>query len=368
MNDGMRMEPYRHQTRDPPAPYSANQRRGRSREQDGFSQQQQQQQQHRRSHSADARPQYHNSTTNSNNNNNNGFFDASSTPLNTSSYREGHGFSSSTTSRGADPNRARSDVGAEFGETDPLGRFYQIPRYEAVVHDDSILYSSRERRQYKGNTTAVAAILPEQGRHSSATRTAAANTMNDHDPQHQHHQNQNHQHHQNHQPQQQQQQQHQPQQQQQTHKQSLHEQERQYYDFAKEHLITFGGFTDAQTASTGLSQEELLQRTRGEQTREKKRRNKPSSKNRLINFPSGLLKAASNQQQNNHLSSQQQNHQQHQHQYQPPSSDYQRMGTGFTSLESNTNSRGDNVYESRGNKEGIRESMVSSFLSPKCIK
>jgi len=34
------------------------------------------------------------------------------------------------------------------------------------------------------------------------------------------------------------------------------------------------------------------------------------------------------------------------------------MGTGFMSLESNTNSRGENVYESRGNKEGIRESMV----------
>jgi hypothetical protein len=141
----------------------------------------------------------------------------------------------------------------------------------------------------------------------------------------------------------------------------LHEQQRQYYDFAKEHLITFGGF-DAQTASTGLSQEELLQRTRREETREKKRRNKPS-KNRLINFPSGLLKA-SNQQQN-HLS------QQNQQQNQSPSSVYHRMGT-FASLET-SNSRGENVYESSGNNpnpngnngrsKGIRESMVSQYLS-----
>jgi len=74
---------------------------------------------------------------------------------------------------------------------------------------------------------------------------------------------------------------------------SQHEQERQYYNFAKENLITFGGW-DAPSAGTGLSQEELLQRKRNEETREKrkeKRRNR-TGKNRILNFPSSLLKTS----------------------------------------------------------------------------
>lgn len=383
MDDVRRIEPYRHHnqhpkssliTSPPPNSYSTDDmetstprdwrhhRRGRNEEQfdrvnymsgEGFAlqnnyhDQQYPERQHRRTHSADSRPQYHNSTSNR------GFCDSLS-PYNGSSYRERIGFSSSTSRRNS--NRAHSDIGTSGG-TDSF-RFHQLPIYEAVIHDDGILYSSSERRQYKGNVV----ILPEQKqsskdfpvwgnrfpnsssttvgpssynkddriefvdrRHPRATRNDTASAMSAH---HNH-----------------------------DHRLSLHEQERQYYDFAKENLITFGG-CDAPTASTGLSQEELLQRKRREETREKRRdkRKNKKAKNRIINFPSSLLKASNLQQNHFSLQNKQQNH--------SSSSNYQKMAK-FTSLSSN--SRRENVYNRNGNspnsninadRGGIRGSMI----------
>ena len=142
-------------------------------------------------------------------------------------------------------------------------------------------------------------------------------------------------------------------------RQSLNDRERQYYDFAKENLITFGG-CDAPTVSTGLSQEELLQRKRSEEERERRKEKRKNNKtrNRIMNFPSSLLKS-SNQQQN-HFS------QQNPPQNQPWLSHYQKMTT-VTTLDSNA--RGENVYDGNDNRvgtngnngrvKGIRASMVS---------
>ena len=288
--DGARtMESYRHRPRDPsPDLYNVptQQTRGRNLGQsyrvntnnlDSFyvhsnyhQPQQQQQQQPRRSRSADSRPQYNRGSTTSSNT---GFFDSSSSPRHTS-YREANGFSASP-SRGGESNRALSDVGVDNGGMDSF-RFYQIPKYEAVVQDDSMLYSSSERRRYRGSSQEDFLVLgnksparapPSPGqaaynrdgridfvdrRHPTATRNTTGNG-------HRHHQ------------------------QQQEPQQSLFEQERQYYNFAKENLITFGS-CDEPTSSTGLSQEELLQRRQREEA-SNKRKEKRKTKNRIINLP-----------------------------------------------------------------------------------
>lgn len=323
MNDTRGIESYRHQAE------WHHQTRGRNRErsdgffsseegffpQNNYRNQQQPGTQRRRAHSADSRPQYHSGT---------------------SSYREANGFSSSTFRGDSDRARAHSDIGVDGG-VDSF-RFSQLPRYDAVVHDDSILYSSGQRRQYKRNGS----IIPEQKQSStdfavwenrSPTRSSAApgrssynNPMSDH-----HYQQQ---------------------------RQSLYkQQEQQYYDFAKENLITFG---DAPSASTGLSQEELLQRRRNEETREKRREKQKRNpiRNRIMNFPSSLLKSGNQQQ--NHFS--QQNPLQNQ--------TYQKMDTSLT-LDGNI--RGENIYDGDDNRpnpngnngrgKGIRESIVSTLYS-----
>jgi len=234
--------------------------------------------QHRRARSADSRPQY-------NNRMNIEAFPNFSSARKTSSYREGLGFSSTTSQRNS--NRALSDVGVEGGSNS--FNFYQLPRYEAVIHDDSILYSSSKQRTIISNAITAEAEKKQSSkdflalsnksptgtmrqtlrsndqrmdyidhRQLSAIRKPMNSVMNDY------HQPDNH------------------------HHQSLNERERQYYNYAKENLITFGS-CDAPTASTGLSQEELLQRKRREEVRNK-RKEKRRSKNRIVNFPSNLLR------------------------------------------------------------------------------
>jgi hypothetical protein len=143
----------------------------------------------------------------------------------------------------------------------------------------------------------------------------------------------------------------------------MNERDRQYYDFAKENLITFGSM-DEPTESTGHSREELLQRRRTEETREKRKEKKRNNKsrNRIINFPTGLLKSSSSQQQN-YVSPQ------NQPQNQPSSSNYRNLAK-LTSLEGD--GRGENVFDDSGDRpnpdnnggglRGIRGSMVRAFV------
>ena len=373
MDVARKIQSSRHRGNDPPAPlstasfppdtYAAEmenstswdshyQRRGRNREQfdyvnssseERFSPNNQEQQYPRQQHSPDSRQQYK-----SNKN-----YDSSSS-RNTASYREGFPASPQINS-----HRAHSDVGL-YGGTDSF-QFFQLPRYEAVIHDDSILYSSG--RQHRCNV-----IIPEQlstdvpvGVTGSPTRSPTRSSTAQNQTQCNisqriefaeqqpsakmnniasaglgHH-----------------------------NRHSLYDQERQYYDYAKDNLITFGR-CDAPTASTGFSQEELLQRKRREETREKrkeKRRNK-TNKHRIVNFPSSLLKTSSQQQQ------QQQQQQQYSHQQQQSSSNYKNMAT-FMSLESNScgeianngNGVSPNQISNSSRDKGIRGSMVSLFVT-----
>ena len=347
--DGARkMESYQHRPRDPsPDWYNQNQTRGRNlgqsyrvnfSAQDGFSphdnfhQSQYPERQPRRSSSADSRPQYNRVSTS-----NNGF-DSSST--NNTSYREGNGFASMSSHKNGDSNRAHSDVGLDGG-VDSL-RFYQIPKYEAVVHDDSMLYSSSERRRYTGDSQEDFLVLGNKypARSPATPGQASYNNRDDRidfvDRRH-------------------------PNATRNATQHSLYEQEKQYYNFAKENLITFGS-CDAPTASTGLSQEELLQRKqREEATNKRKEKRRTKTKNRIINFPSNLRKP--NSPQRSHYS------QQNQQQNESLSSTYHKMST-LASLESN--SRGENVYNDNDNASnpngyasqgrGLRGSMVSQVL------
>jgi hypothetical protein len=67
--------------------------------------------------------------------------------------------------------------------------------------------------------------------------------------------------------------------------------ESRYNDYVKENLIMYGdGLQDAPSASTGFSQEELLQRKRREETWQKRREKRVhQTKNRVINLPSSLF-------------------------------------------------------------------------------
>ena len=318
------------------------------------------QRQHRRIHSADARPQYH-----GNKDDDKVFFEPSSSRL--ASYRDGTAFAAPSASHTASSNRPRSDMGTDDGGTDSFG-FFQLPRYEAVIHDDSVLYSGSDRREYGGN----AVVLPEpknasndfpvRGTGSSSRATAGISSYNNNTNQRR---NFDHQPHlggtgnttprginnngSN------------------RHQYSSYEKERQYYDYAKDNLITFGS-CDAPTASTGLSQEELLHRKRREDTRQKrkeKRRSK-TTKNRIINFPSGLLRGSSGQHQDQHLQQQQQ--QQQQNQSSP--SNYKKMGTSpYLDSDScgeiiNNNNSNKTIPNSKsGRAKGIRGAMVSLFFS-----
>ena len=105
------------------------------------------------------------------------------------------------------------------------------------------------------------------------------------------------------------------------------------YNYVKENLIMFGdglappNGDDAPTASTGLSQEELLQRKRREDTwrKRKEKRSQQKKQNRLINLPSSLFSTHStSRQQHVH---QQQNHLQYDYsqQQQQPSTPSQQQ-------------------------------------------
>ncbi|KAG7364615.1 IQ calmodulin-binding motif-containing protein [Nitzschia inconspicua] len=98
--------------------------------------------------------------------------------------------------------------------------------------------------------------------------------------------------------------------------------ELQYNDYAKENFIMYGeGLQDAPSASTGLSQEELLQRKRREETWQKRREKRQQQKhNRVVQLPSNLFPTQSSRQ---HHQVQQQE-QEEEEQY--PSRSYQDMG------------------------------------------
>ena len=69
----------------------------------------------------------------------------------------------------------------------------------------------------------------------------------------------------------------------------------QYY---KENLLMYGeGLQDAPSASTGLSQEELLQRKRREETWRKRKEKRQQNKQRVVNLPSSLFSTHSSRQQ-----------------------------------------------------------------------
>jgi hypothetical protein len=78
-----------------------------------------------------------------------------------------------------------------------------------------------------------------------------------------------------------------------------HTREMKYSDYVKENLIMYGeGLQDAPSASTGLSQEELLQRKRREETWQKRREKRHQlKKNRVVNLPSTFFPTQSNRQQ-----------------------------------------------------------------------
>ncbi|KAL3923381.1 MAG: hypothetical protein SGILL_001690 [Bacillariaceae sp.] len=92
-------------------------------------------------------------------------------------------------------------------------------------------------------------------------------------------------------------------------------------DYLKENLIMYGeGLQDAPSASTGLSQEELLQRKRREETWKKRREKRHHKKNRVVNLPSSLFSTHSSRQQEQ--PQYQQQHMQLQRQMQPQPSAY----------------------------------------------
>ena len=143
------MESYRnrYRSRDPSPDLFAHQTPGRVNfsSQDGFGnihQPQYPDSQPRRSRSADSRPQYNRGSTDDNS----GFFSS----VSRTSYRSGSGFSSSPSRAGS--NRAHSDVGVSDAGMDSF-RFHQIPKYEAVVHDDTMVYSRNERRRYRDGSS-----------------------------------------------------------------------------------------------------------------------------------------------------------------------------------------------------------------------
>jgi len=112
--------------------------------------------------------------------------------------------------------------------------------------------------------------------------------------------------------------------------------ERRYYDYAKDNMIMFGQ-GDAPTVSTGLSQEELLQRKRREDTwqkRKEKRRGheqkNKTNKHRILNLPSILLHSPNGQHQQNHH----QQHQVQQQRHQKLSLNYYKNMAAVVSLES----------------------------------
>ena len=309
---------------------------------------------HRRTRSADSRPQY-----------------SSSRNTTTTSYREGLS-SSQINSHRAHSDEELGGTGAGRG-SDSFG-FFQLPRYEAVIHDDSI-YASSDRQQHRGNVITEQLQLqlqlegsPPVGATGSRSPTRSLTQM----IRPPYNISQRMEFAEQQQQQQQQQQQHQP-----HDRHSLYDQERQYYDYAKDNLITFGR-CDVPTVSTGLSQEELLQRKRREETREKrkeKRRNKTSNKQRIFNFSSSLLKTSDQQSHHHHQQQEQQQQQQQQkqkqqQQYSPQrkqSLNYKNMAT-IISLDSNSCveivNNGDvdspNLNSNSSRSKGIRGSMVSS--------
>ena len=217
------------------------------------------------------------------------------------------------------------------------------------MHDDSMLYNGRQQRQYRGKTEEDFLVLSNNApTHSSPTPGQAAYNFPgksrngqidfvDRRPSNGHRQ----------------------QYQQQGQLNTSQEQERQYYTFAKENLITFG---DAPSASTGLSQEELLQRRQREEARNKKSQKKKNKiKNRLINFGSNLRRSESTQR--NQFSTQQNQQRQPPQQQQPPPpsqpSNYRKIQTPESQqniFDPNDNMPNPSGYQTGG--RGTRGTMV----------
>jgi hypothetical protein len=120
-----------------------------------------------------------------------------------------------------------------------------------------------------------------------------------------------------------------------------YEKDRRYYDYVKENLIMFGdGYGrpgipggDAPSVSTGLSQEELLQRKRREETwrkRKEKRQHprKPAKTNKVVNLPTTLFSPHTNRQQQQQLLQQQQRPRQQQQQIQELTSMHRDVKSG----------------------------------------
>jgi hypothetical protein len=110
---------------------------------------------------------------------------------------------------------------------------------------------------------------------------------------------------------------------------SIQDKERQYYEYVKDNLIMFGDglgtntgsngviLPDEPSVSTGLSQEELLQRKRREDTWRKRKEKRQQKKHRVVNLPSSLFSTnTSRQQQSQGQQQQQQQHYQPQMMYQ----------------------------------------------------
>ncbi|VEU36993.1 unnamed protein product [Pseudo-nitzschia multistriata] len=252
----------------------------------------------RRSLSADSRPQYQTKTN----------------------QNTAHSPYGSLSQRNVGPShihsdRAQSDVGATTN-SNSIG-FYQLPGYGGVVHDDTVLYSSGGRRrleeQQQQRYSTSQRVLFAEGQHNRARKNARENAMS--------YQNDNGRHQYS----------------------SSYEDARQYYDFAKDNLVTFGR-CDEPTESTGFSQEELLQRKRREDTwqqRRGKRSSKANKQQRIISFPSSLLKRSGKGQAQSAQS---------QRQYQ----------SGYGNEDTANNGRGDGLYSNSnsGRNKGARSAVV----------
>ena len=296
-------------------------------------QEQYSQQRPRRTHGADSRK---------NSNNNNKKYDSSSSsalPLSSPSRRKDNnndmfctgGSSPSRTGTGGSINVSYSDVGTskELEERTDTFRYFDLPTYNAVVHDDSVLYTTstgtsrsvtgvgtgRSTRSDIGVDTSTwsdALYRKQQDRGQQRRRVApqdfsrssqiqileeeeftpvgvGANTagyslrsssnsksksqlplstIN-----------------------------------QRTGFAEQQQRNDHYYNYAKDNLIMFGGrgADDSPTVSTGLSQEELLHRKRREDTwqKRKQKQTKRKNKNRILNLPSVLLHSSSSSSNNN---------------------------------------------------------------------
>lgn len=123
------------------------------------------------------------------------------------------------------------------------------------------------------------------------------------------------------------------------HRRLYEDRDRRHYDYAKENLLMFGdgygrpgGPGDTPSVSTGLSQEELLQRKRRDETwrkRKEKRQQhhprKPGRTNKVVNIPTSLFSPHTNRQQQ-----QQQQEQQQQEKVQEQQQKEQRQPLGPT--------------------------------------